>query len=293
MFSPPRHLLGPVLLLSIGGMISCDGGPSDPFPRDGNAGSHGDDDGHNGGHGDPVAGDRVALWDFVHTTDFEGSDATYVTRVSFFAPQVLGIPRPDGAEECFVNTTDVDPWLPMDSSTIYGQPVLQADGEEWNLDFDGSDDFWSRQLPSRTWTDLDSLTFSLPGGEAIEPTEYLDQLSLPTRLEGISVELSGTEGLKVRWVAGEPEDQLLLVFKSDSSGRTDYVVCAPLDDGEFEVPASTFADFPAGEVEFLLRRERVREDWLVDEFGVGRTVGVSQLRAEFTVDEDTFGDDSE
>lgn len=275
-------------------MISCAGNLPDPFPRDGHGDPHGDDDdGHNGGHGDPVAGDRIALWDIVHTTNFDGGDTRYVTRVSFFEPQRLGIPSPEGPEECFVNAADVDPWLPLDSSSLYGQPVLQADGEEWTLDFDGADDFWSRPLPERAWPDSGDLTFSLPGGEAIGPTEYVDQLSVPARLEGTSVELSGTQGLRVRWVAGEPSNQLLLVFKSDSTGRTEYVVCTPQDDGEFEVPASTFEDFPAGEVEFLLRRERTRDDWMVDDFGFGRTIGVSQLRAEFTVTEDTFGDGSE
>jgi|GEM_PF-5594224 len=291
-----RSLLGPALLLTLGGAIACTASPDQPFPRDGfvDPSSDDDDDAHDGPNhgGDAVAGDRVAFWDFVQTRGFDGGEAEYTTRASFFDYQRLGIPQPQGPGECLRNGTDADPWEPMQSNDLWGQPTLEADGEEWDLEQLGVD-YWVRGLPPRTWTDFDDLTIAIAGDVLGEATEYEEALSLPETLIGVAASLDPDDGLVVEWQAGDANNQLLLVLKGDDSGRTEYVVCTPLDDGDFTVPAAMFEDYPAGDVEVLLRRERTREDWRLDDVSLGRTVGVSQLRASFTISSETFGGGSD
>ncbi len=285
--------LAPALLLGVGTLVcGCRTTPEDAFDRDGFVDPHGDDDDDSADNplgGNPEGGDRVAFWDVVRHSTFDAEGpVSYETRASFFEPDVLASPQP-GVEECFANGTDApDPWAPIPTSEAYGVPVLKADGEDWELELIGTD-YWRRNLPERVWQSGADLDLFLPGAELGEATQYDDVLSLPTTLVGTSIELSGDDGLTVTWVPDVEINQLLLVLKGDDSGRTEYVVCAPLDDGEFTIPPIMFDGYPAGEVEVLLRRERTNDRWILGETGWGRTVGISQVRAEFTIFSDTFG----
>ena len=280
------------LLLGLGILVcGCRTTLDDAFDRDGLDDPQGDDDDSADSliGGDPEGGDRVAFWDVVRHSTFDAEGpVSYETRASFFDPAVLPTPQP-GVEECFANGTNgPDPWDPVSTHQAYGLPVLVTDGEDWELELVGTD-YWRRNLPESVWQSGADLDLFLPGAELGEAAQYDDVLSLPTTLVGTSIELSGDDGLTVTWVPDVETNQLLLVLKGDDSGRTEYVVCAPLDDGEFTIPPIMFDGYPAGEVNVLLRRERMNDRWVLGETGWGRTMGVSQVRAEFTIFSDTFG----
>jgi hypothetical protein len=283
----PQRFVAPAALLILGGIVTaCPVSPEAPFPRDGEAHAdpHGDDDDGHGGE-NPDTGDRVAFWEVVRTATWGDEQPAYTTRASFFDFQVLGIPRPGGPEDCLVNGAEYDPFEPPVTDDDWGRPSVVLDGEAWPLDQVG--DYWSRGLPERTWTPFADATLRLAEGPGGAPIEFEGALSLPQSLDGVSIALNA-DGLTLDWVAGEPETQLRLAVKGERLGRTEYVVCAPLDDGQFVIEPEMFADYPVGDIEVLLRRERDREDWVLEGISRGRTQGVSQLRASFTLAEDTF-----
>ncbi|MCO4768453.1 MAG: hypothetical protein KDA24_00375 [Deltaproteobacteria bacterium] len=278
-----------------GAFAGCRTSDPDAFPRDGYVDPHGDDDDDSTevDPNDPEGGDRIAFLDVIQHSTFGGGVVTYEARASFFDPEPLPVPQP-GVEECFANGTDLDPWNPAPSSEEFGAPVITLDGDPWELEMFGTD-YWRRSLPERIWTDGDDANVLLPETE-LGPVQYDDVVSLPAALVGTSMTLEREVGIVVEWESDVDANQLLLVVKGDDSGRTEYVVCAPLDDGEFVIPASLFDNYPAGSVELLLRRERVNDRWVIGPQGWGRTVGVSQVRAQFLIEEGAFdpeGDDDD
>lgn len=271
----------PLLLLLAVGLTGC---PSDApeFPRDGFTGD--DDDDSAGGtnpHGDLVAGDRIAWWDVIRSSSFAENNPTFSARASFFDPRVLPIPTPD-LESCFQNSVGEDPWNPPPTERDYGIPYVWLDGEQADLELGA--DWWSANLSGSFWQDGADVRLGVSGADEFPGgTFWPSALGLPEPLIGVGANAGGG-GIDLQWVAGVPENTLQVIVKPRVSGPTTaYVACQANDDGDFTIPSEALAGFPEADVQVLLRRQRINDDWRVFPDGAGRTTGISELRAEFTL----------
>ncbi len=278
------YLTVPLLLAASGlAVMACQPTPDDGFSRGGGDDGHGDpghdddDDGHGGDE------DRWAYWDLVRTTGF-GSGVVGITATASFFEQgeVRAWPQPGGLDDCLVGSADADPHRAPESITSRGNPVMLLDGEEWELDIPPGSDVYTRALPERTWVPFDEVTLAVPGAK--EPAMSWDgALSIPETLEGVSASLSA-DGLELEWEAGAAENQLRLIISSTTSGRFEYIVCLPNDDGAFTVPVDDVLDgFEGWDVAVQLRRETLRDDFWLDNIRRGTVIGISALRAEFSI----------
>lgn len=279
-----RPLLSvPLLLLASGlAVVACTVTPDDGFSRGGDGGhgddGHGDDD---DGHG--TAEDRWAYWDLVRTDSFSGGDVVITATASFFQePEPRAWPQPGGLDDCIVGAADSDPHAVPPSNTDWGNPVMFLDGEDWELEIPPGMDVYTRSLPERVWAPFANVTVSVPGSK--EPdTAWNEVLSIPETLEGISA-LVTDDGMELSWDGGAAENQLRLVISSMGSGRYEYVVCLPADDGAFTVPAEDMLDALEGmDIAVELRRENLSDELWLDDIRRGTSVGISTLRAEFTI----------
>ena len=274
------------LLLLSGGLVVLACGPTDddPFARGGGGGGGDDDDDSTGD--DPNV--RWAYWDLVRVTAFDDTTATISTRASFFTdePSPLFPLQPDGLDACEAGEAGPDPHDPPRSSDQSPVPSIFADGEDWPLERAGNDQWYSRAVPDRVWTEFASLTLSSGG------TTWEEALPLPENLVGVSATLS-EDGLELEWEGSVAENQLRLVVFATDPYR--YVACLPADDGSFTVPAEDMLDTLEDlDVTVHLRRETRNDTLTLPGDRLGTTFGVSALEAQFSIEDGYWtGDDDD
>ena len=291
-----RSVLPVSLLLFAAGLVASACGPAtdDPFPRGGTGGGggHGDDDDE--GHGAPE--DRWAYWDLVRSAPFGAGAVEITAKASFFEEGgPLAWPQPEALGQCISGSLDDDPHEPPPSVYDFGGPSMFLDGEDWELERATTEDLYSRVLPERVWAPFELVRLSVPGTELYPATSWEEALSIPDTLVGTSATLT-QDGLELEWEGGVAENQLRLVISSTNTGRYEYIVCLPGDGGSFTVPAENMLDgFEGYDVQVGLQRETIRDEIGIDADRVGTAVGISALRAEFSIADDfwTGGDDDD
>ena len=265
--------------------VACTPMAPDPFDRGADDGHGGDDD---DAHGDLGEDDRIAWFDLIRTAPFGAGQAGISTSVSFFAPTELDRPTAEGLDQCLMGSSPTDPWAIPVSDTGYGVPVVNLDGEDWEIERIGTP-YFTRSLPERTWTPGAEIGLFAPGGSVSDAQTWLNILVLPETLAGSEAALT-TEGISLTWTAGNASDQLRLVLKSVGTQQVNYMVCLPADDGSFRIEAEDLVDFPESDVVLTLERERPRDSWEVNGGARGQTLGSSRLKAEFSIPPDYFED---